>query len=174
MKAGKGATVQEIPAAEAPTPPPPHEVVKLAWTANGRFLLYPKGNELRSQEVKVGGAGQADLSEAPTTALGGAHGAVSSATETSDGIIITDNYGAWPPPGGYDPWITKGGGARLYLSVGDEDASVERNPRGGEFMVTHRNLNSPDRQLHKVPLSTPAREGALTSDGSNYHPVWTK
>jgi len=168
MKVGSGATPQDIPG--APQPPAPHDTVKLSWSDDGRTLYYPNGNQLASRELPLSPGGQPNVTAGafnPGAITGSGSGSISSSTTMSGTLIVTDNYSP------YDPWITLGGGSRLYLSVGDEDASVERNPRGGQFMITHRALTDPDRQLHIVTYPG-ARGGPLTSQGSNFHPVWTK
>ena len=186
MKAGQGATLVTVPEANNPVAlTGPMEIVKLAWTADGKRLLYPRvpvvghpKEHLGYQVIDVGGFGQAVLGarDAALDTDPGFGGQVSSSTETSPGtIIITDNYGPY-----YDPWITLGGANEVYFSVGDEDASVERNPRvAGEFMITHKPVSGGQRQLHIVTWTpgtggTGNRGGPLTTAGNNFHPVWTK
>ena len=168
MKAGQGATPVDVPG--APPPPMPLDVVKLSWSDDGRTLYYPNLEHLASRELPLMPGGQPSVTSgafnpAVLSSFGGGCN-ISSSTTVSGVLIVTDNYNS------SDPWITRGGSNELYLSVGDEDASVERNPRGGQFMVTHRALTNPDRQLHIVDYPG-TRRGALTSQGSNFHPVWT-
>ncbi|MCW5867753.1 MAG: PD40 domain-containing protein [Candidatus Eremiobacteraeota bacterium] len=166
MKVGQGASPIDIPG--APQPPAPLETVKLSWSDDGNTLYYPDGTNLAALVLPLMPGGQPNVHAGathPITSSGA--GQISSSTTLNGALIVTDNYSP------YDPWITHGGGSRLYLSVGDEDASVERNPRGGQFMVTHRALTDPYRQLHIVTYPG-ARGGPLTSQGSNFHPVWTK
>ncbi|ODT76748.1 hypothetical protein ABS71_03065 [bacterium SCN 62-11] len=171
MKAGLGATPYDI---AAPAPPNPLETVKLSWSDDGRTLYFPNGPHLASRELPLLSGGRPDVvSGASNPAVLDSYSSacnISSSTTVNGMLIVTDNYSA------YDPWITRGNSNELYLSVGDEDASVERNPRGGQFMVTHRALTDPDRQLHIVDVTgtTGSRNPAITSEGSNFHPVWTK
>ena len=173
MKAGVGATIQDINDATDPFAlSGPVEIVKLAWTGDGSKLLYPRSTALGFQVVNVGPGGQAQFGANGDQISTGTGGQISSSTETSAGIIVTDNFTP------YDPWITMGSAAEVYLSIGFEDASVERNPRGGQFMITHKALAAPERQLHIVNwtggTNTGTRGPALTSVGNNFHPVWTK
>jgi prepilin-type N-terminal cleavage/methylation domain-containing protein len=172
MKAGQGATAYDI--AGAPSPPLPLDTVKLSWSDDGQTLYYPNGVHLAAREIPLLAGGQPNVTGGafnPTAITSyGANCNISSSTTVNGMLIVTDNYNA------YDPWITRGGSNELYLSVGDEDASVERNPRGGQFMVTHKALADPNRQLHIVDVTgtTGTRGGPVTSEGSNFHPVWTK
>jgi len=107
--------------------------------------------------------------------IGSGAGLISSATGGLNSIIhYTDDYST------YDPWIKRTDtNVRQYLSVGFEDASVERNPRGeNQFMITRGPAPVIGaRQIHIVTYTgtTTANVGrALTSVGSNTRPVWTQ
>jgi prepilin-type N-terminal cleavage/methylation domain-containing protein len=181
MKVGFNANPQAMPmGATPPTRPSPDETLKLGWTTNGQFLMYPNGNDLMLAPLSISPLGVPSLTAGTSRSTG--TGQISSATATfpygpnptdTDGIIYTDNYSP------YDPWIKRDDtNNRQYLSVGFEDSSVERNPRGNyrQFMICHTALAPVNRQIHVVTITsqTTANVGPpLTSAGNNTRPCWT-
>ena len=172
MKVGAGANPMLVPGTVS-VRPSPVETLKLGWTKDGNNLLYPDGNNLMFLPIDASGG-------PPTFGVASSHstatGAVSSATDTFDnGVIYTDNYAPY-----YDPWIKRDDtNDRQYLSIGFEDSSVERNPRGaGQFMICRGPAPAIGaRQLHIVTITGPSNATVgppLTSAGSNTRPVWTQ
>jgi len=169
--AGLSATPRQVPTTASR--PGPLATLRLAWKRDGRTLIYPQGNLLMF--IDIDGSAGAPVVGAVQPPHSTGTGAISSATDTVDnGVIYTDNYSP------YDPWIKRDDtNNRQYLSVGFEDSSVERNPRGeGQFMICRAALPLPaDRQLRIVTITGPGTAVVgppLTSQGSNTRPVWTQ
>ncbi len=181
MKVGVNAVYQVVDTLALPgnpTLPGDTGIDKVAWSTDGQTLYYGKGHALNQVSVSTPGLGSPVVGSPSPVAGGGGTGNVSSATATFDnGILYTDNFDS--VPAAYDPWIKRTDtGNSQYLSVGFEDAAVERNPRGANQIMISHSPNSPtSRQLHIVDIlstSTATVGGALTSSGNNTHPVWTR
>lgn len=184
MKCGAGATHRIVDVGDPVAFSGGHtfywETVKIAWSPDGNELLFPSAGQLHYADIAVGPGGDPIVTPRGqgVTTIGGGQ-PVSSATYALDNrIFITNNYNL----PNYDPWIfvsTGGalptGSTRYYLSVGYEDSSVERNPRGEDKLLICRAAAGPppgNRQLHIVTGTTVGP--ALTASGNNIHPVWTK
>jgi prepilin-type N-terminal cleavage/methylation domain-containing protein len=146
-------------------------MVKVGWSSDGTNLLYGLGNRLMSQPIFADNSGRPN----PGVAVEISHGTglVSSATGNIGTSVVhyTDDYAP-----NYDPWMKRSDSDdRQYLSIGFEDASVERSPRGPTHIMITRGPAPVvgDRQIRIVTL--PGNVGPpLTSAGSNTRPVWTQ
>lgn len=170
--------------------PPPNPAVneKMAWSPDGRTLLFDCNGEIWSATIAYNGGGgnpnvtavgmffhTHDESEGPLTGM---------TWGFDNNIYFTNDFNA--PPTGYDPYLfrrTAGAGAFNWWrsSYFIEECLPERDPGGSTWILeVERDLGTTNPyQIVKydtapIPTGAVAAPPRITSVGNNTRPVWTR